>query len=219
MLGSILILSLPIVGVFAQATPPSSTIPTSITQVHAYSFAPSCTSISYQNTRGASFAFTDRDPNFTYINQNCTSTSQKIIPGSWTSACDDAIRMVCGASPSISNINNWSWAWFNRNGATCQVGLFQPVAPQSLSSSNVIVPEGTPPDCCIASFQFVLNTTSRALLETARTGTSSDTWPNRGSINIAEGGYPYAITQSDKSQVLNNGAQVEAGRPSFIIQG
>lgn len=181
---------------------------------HAFAQStPTCPAISIGAARGAFAAFPDRDPNFLYSRDNCSSTSQKIISDYWTSSCQIAIQNVCSStSPNSANVGSWNWAWSNDRGQTCQVSIWQPEAPQSTSS--VKSPVGITTDCCVSTFQALVNTTASQISDNG-----GALPPNRGSINIAQEGYPFALATVDGTQTLTDGVQVTQGYPSFVIQG
>lgn len=172
---------------------------------------PTCPSITNNAVRGAFNAFADHDPHFVYDRSNCSSTSQRVINQQWENDCEYAVKGLCNStSPNSAVINRWTWATYNNgSGAGCQVGMWQPEP-----SSTERFPVGITSECCLSAFQTMLG---RLGSEDA----SDDLWKrsNRRSVNIAEGGYPFAQTTYDTSQVFANGVQVTPGYPSFIVQG
>lgn len=161
-------------------------------------------------TPGALTAFPDQDPHFVYSRDNCTSTSQKTISKSWTRSCSTAIDSLCGnTNPNSAPVGHWTWAWFSDAGSACQVGLWQPEPSQPSS------PVGISEDCCRKSFSALVMRVDGLL----QAGGNVEDAPNRGSANIAKGGYPFAKATYDSGQALTDGVQVAQGYPSFILQG
>ncbi|KAL8815292.1 MAG: hypothetical protein Q9223_005557 [Gallowayella weberi] len=156
----------------------------------------------------------DTDPNFVYYAENCTSTTQKILPSAgWAIAeCTAAIQAVCGTTSVKGGVGgSWTWGWHTTvNSITCQAGLWQDYNAGDKGGVGWL-----DPSCCKNNFIAVQN-------ELAYKGMFDPLKGNRLSVNIVHGGFPHTEVQYDsglESGMLNkNGAQITAGYPSYILQ-
>lgn len=167
---------------------------------------------SNNNISGALSTVADNDPTFVYYPENCTNTTQQVISTYWTiHACRPTIDAVCGQIKSSSAVSGaWIWSWFGASGATCQAGIFQPTDP----AFNVAAP--VQEECCKANFRAMLNAVASSEFVNGQVSPST---PNRVSVNIAPGKFPYTEVSVDGGQSSFTGEAVNAGFPSYILQG
>lgn len=154
----------------------------------------------------------DMDLNFVYNASECTSTSQRIIPLDWANMdCGPAIDAVCGTtSASGGATGSWSWGWHTgAEGTTCQAGLWQAINART-NGVGILDPR-----CCHLNFRDMADRLTHLGLEGLDPSRG-----NRFSVNIAPGGFPYTKVQYPDGRMVNvNGAQIEPGYPSYILQG
>ncbi|KAI4196251.1 MAG: hypothetical protein LQ350_006666 [Teloschistes chrysophthalmus] len=209
-----------------------------LTQTHAQEQACTNTHLAVQTaksnniTRGALSTFTDNDRSFAYSPNSCTSTDQRIIPIDWTLACQPSIEAVCDQIPSPTNAattpstyNKWLWSWFSDGGGNvCQAGIYRPSSPSPSPPPDNNDNNTLSAQCCRSNFLNMLNAVTSAVLTTPLGGGGEelDLRPNRVSVNIAAEGYPETRgSDSDGGtlQVEFTGEAVDAGEPSYILQG
>jgi len=168
------------------------------------------------NTPGAYTVFFDNDPNFVYGGPNCTNTNQKFVDPNWYSlACGAAIEAACGTTSSDDSgiTGEWTFSWHQHTGAaggaTCQAALYQSLGIGNSGAAGYLMPE-----CCRRTFQAAVQ-----MLSTTYQPSPDIETPNRASVNIAPGGFPYTKGIVDQAfQCDADGMQVDAGLPSHVLQ-
>ena len=207
---------------------PSLAIAAAVGQVketYLNNVAVNCNStLQVSSTPGVNSIILDTDPNFVNDASQCTSTTQKIISTTWANMdCRAAIEAACGvtselASDSLAQTWTWGLHTFPHGGSTCLAGIwgYEKGSIQMNDYGEAQVSKLLSRECCIADFQAMLGA-----LKINETGGFVRGSGNRLSVNVATGGFPHTSDsrESDGMVQIDQGKQVEAGYPSYIIQG
>ena len=194
-------------------------------ETYLNSVAVNCNStLQVSSTPGLNSVVLDTDLNFVNDASQCTSTNQKIISTTWANLdCRAAIEAACGVTSDLTNdfvAQTWTWGLHSspHGGSTCLAGIwgYEKSNIQLNDYGETQVSKLLSKECCIADFQAMLRA-----LKVNETGGFVRGPGNRLSVNVETGGFPHTSSsrESDGMVQIDQGKQVDAGSPSYIIQG